>query len=144
MARFNPFDFLGERTKCIPPTQEQQESFDFWSTLVAFSMVPGSVPVCDAINTIGFSRLPKKFQCMAFTQLDGRYMYGKWQKAKATTTESKKDYVNKMCKLFDCSENEAKSLIENKIYDEKRINNLYEMAFEPEKIKVAKAPKTKK
>ena len=81
---------------------------------------------------------------MAFTQLDGRYMYGKWQKAKATTTESKKDYVNKMCKLFDCSENEAKSLIENKIYDEKRINNLYEMAYEPEKIKVAKAPKTKK
>ena len=96
MGRFNPFDFLSGRTKCIPPTQEEQESFDFWSTLVAFSMVPGSMPVCDAINTIGFSRLPKKFQCMAFTQLDGKSMYGKWQKTKTSKTKSNKDYANKI------------------------------------------------
>ena len=141
MDRFNSFDFLSKRTKCIPPTQEEQESFDFWSTLVAFSMVPGSMPVCDAINTIGFSRLPKKFQCMAFTQLDGKYMHGKWQKIKTSKTKSNKDYTNKICKLLDCSENEAKSLVDNKILDEKRINYLYEMTYEPDKVKISKAKK---
>ena len=141
MARFNQFEFLRNRTKCIPPTQEEQESFDFWSTLVAFSMAPGAAPACDKINTVGFSRLPKKFQCMAFTQLDGKQMYGQWQKAKVSKTKSTKDFADKLCKLFDCSENEAKSFIENKIFDEKRINHLYERVYEPEKVKISKAKK---
>jgi len=141
MSRFDCFEFLRNRTKCIPPTQEEQETFDFWSTLVAFSMVPGSMPVTDAINTVGFSRLPKKVQCMTFTQLDGKSMYGQWQKAKASKTKSTKDFIDKLCKLFGCSENEAKSFIDHKIFDEKRINHLYNRVYEPDKVKISKAKK---
>ena len=141
MSRFDCFEFLRNRIKCIPPTQEEQETFDFWSTLVAFSMVPGSVPVIDAINTIGFSRLPKKIQCMAFTQLDGKSMYGQWQKTKTSKVSAKKDVIDKMCRLFGCSENEARSYIDYEIYDEKRINHLYQMIYEPENVKISKAKK---
>lgn len=139
MGRFNRFEFLQNRKKCIPPSDEEKATFDFWNTLVAFSMIPGSASVTDKINTIGFSKLPKKIQCMAFTQLDGKNMYGQWQRAKVKATASKKEYIQKLCKLFECSENTAKSYVEHKIFDEKRINHLHDMVYEPDKLKISKA-----
>ena len=141
MPKFNQFEFLENRTKCVPLNQEEIETFDLWNTLIAFSIAEGSMPVADKINRLGFSRLPKKIQCMAFTQLEGKNLRGQWQKAKAKKIKSKKEYIHNLCELLGCSENEAKDYVRYNTFDEKVIKELYIRVYEPENVKIRKKRK---
>lgn len=140
MSGFDQFTFLRNREAKLPLTQEERETFTLWPTLVAMSMSKAdNMPlILDKMNTLGFSRLPKELQAVCITQFDGKKLSGQWQKQKETSKKVKKEYILRICKIFDCSENDAKSAIDNNRYDENVINDLYERLYETENIKFRK------
>jgi hypothetical protein len=140
MAKFNPFDFLKKRKVCIPPSQEEQENFDLFMTQMALSMAKGVGNILNATNRNSFFKLPKKYQCLAFTSLDGYNLLGPWQKTKKESKKSTKDLMEKACKVFkNCSENQIKAYLDYKLLDEDKINELYQKLYDPGSIKIKKS-----
>jgi hypothetical protein len=140
MTRFNPFDFLKKRKVCIPPSQEELENFDPYMTQMALSMAQGVGNILKITNKQSFFKLPKKYQCLAFTSLNGYNLLGPWQKTKKEAKKSTKDLMEKACKLFkNCSENQIKAYLNYKLLDEDKIDDLYRRIYDPGSIKIKKS-----
>ena len=134
---FDAFEFLRNRKKRIPPTQEELETFNLFVTQMALSMAKGVGQVLEYTNTESFFKLPKKYQCLAFTALDGNNLTGVWQKSKKKARNNeKKELKEKILKLFKCSEHQAETYINYKLITGKDINALYEKIYEPGKVKI--------
>ena len=152
MSKFSPFDFIKNRRDGVEPTITDFEEFDCFMTTLVLSMrkstlcysngnpIPGThLPMEDLLddaNSIAFSRLSKRQQCMAFTSLDGNNLYGKWAKPKKKRSAGNKhtDMVDKIMAVFDCSMNDAESYIEFGIINEKELQNTYDVLFDPNAI----------
>ena len=145
MAKFNPFDFLKNRTRSIPPSQEELDNFEPFMTQMALSMASGMEKVLENINTEAFFKLSKKQQCLMYTALDGYNLYGVWQKAKKKDKEAAdKTLKEKIIKLFNCSDHQADNYLKYKLLDIDRLEGLYQQIYEPETIKVEKTKKKAK
>ena len=142
MGRFDFFKYLDERRRSIPPSEVDIENFDPYMTQMGISMAKGMDGVLDRINTESFFKLTKRQQCLAFTALDGYDFRGAWQKTKKKSVSKTKDeFRDRIVKVFDCTENDANSYIEDGLLDKKVINELYLRAFEPENVKIRKKRK---
>jgi len=145
MGSFSPFTFLRNRELCIPLTQEEMDTFALWPTQVAISMARGMSQVIGKTNTTSFFKLPKKYQCMALTSLNGYGLRGAWQKyKKKQKSKSSNDLVEKVVRLFDCSENEARNYVDFNLINEKKMNILYQRVFEPNTVKIRKKRQNEK
>ena len=149
---YNPFDFIKNRRASVEPTNTDKEEFDcFMSTLVlsmrrnkltykdgnvvANSELPMENLLDDA-NSIPFSRLTKKQQCMAFTSLDGNNLYGRWAKPKKKQSGGNKhtDMVEKLMLVFDCSMSDAEYYIDRGLVNEKELQNTYDVLYNPQAL----------
>lgn len=163
MSDFNPFDFMKNRSKSIAPTENDFDDFDYFMCMLALSMRRDQpikktgelygkyldvTTIIGEINTIPFSRLSKKQQCMAFTSLDGYNLYGKWAKPKKLAPGQNKhmDLIDKIVKVLDCSMNDAEYYIARGLIDEKELNNTYAILYDPNSLiqEIESSAKTKK
>jgi hypothetical protein len=136
---FDQFQFLRNRKLCIPPTQEDIDSFDLFNVNRALSMAENAYTVVENTNKQSFSKLTKEQQCKLFTSLDGSNCSGKWAIAKKKEkSESTKTFKEQIVKLFNCSEHQAETYIAFNLLDEKYVNDLYCYMYQPEKSKISK------
>lgn len=121
--RFNPFDFIQNRYKSIPPTDSEIEGFDLYMTnnVLSMSKDPCVPDVLRITNTIKFSHLSKKQQCLAFTSLNGKYLAGKWVLPKREKKEASKEFIDKVMLVLDCSHSEAQLMVKMNQVDPKHI-----------------------
>ena len=138
MAKFDSFQFLSDRAHSIEPTEEQKSSFDMFMTQMALSMVKSHKHICNKTNTRNFFALPKEIQCMAFTTLDGKSLYGKWNKARKSSTSERDELVEKVVTLYDCTYNEARSFLSQGLIDLEKMDELYTKIHDPDSIKFRK------
>jgi len=138
MASFDSFLFLRDRASSIEPSVEQLANFDMYMTQMALSMSKPYKHVCNKTNTRAFFGLPKDIQCLAFTTLDGKYLYGKWNKSKRTASQERDEIIEKVIKLYDCSSNEAKSFLAHGLIDLDKMDELYTRIHDPDSIKFRK------
>lgn len=138
MARFDSFQFLNNRTSSIEPTEEQFETFDLYMTQMALSMSKSYKHICKKTNTRNFFALPKYIQCMAFTSLDGKSLYGKWNKSRRSASQEREELVEKVMALYDCSSNEAKSFLNHGLVNIEKMEELYTKIHDPTSINFRK------
>jgi hypothetical protein len=139
VGEFNPFKFLANRTISLPITEEEKNNFDLFITLRFMSMADGMENPLRTMNFQAFSKLPKKYQCMAFQALNGYKLTGTWKRFKAKPgKKSEKGLKAKVVELLKCSENEADAYINKGLMDTKVINDLYQRIYEPGTIKMRK------
>ena len=101
------------------------------------SMAEGIENPLRLMNTQTFSKLPKKYQCMAFQALNGYKLTGSWKRFKAKPgKKSEKGLKAKVVELLKCSENEADSYINKGLVDTKVINDLHQRIYEPGSVKL--------
>lgn len=115
IERYSPFDFIRNRYNSIEPTELEKESFDLYMTNMVLSMSNDAcVPnVLNITNSIKFTKLTKRQQCMAFTSLNKKYLSGKWCLPKKESKEASKEYISKVMLVLECSESDAKSMIQS-------------------------------
>lgn len=139
MGEFNPYNFLGNRKISLPITEEEKNNFDLFITLRFMSMSEGMENPIRLMNSKSFSKIPKKYQCMAFQALNGYKLTGTWQRFKAKPgKKSEKGLKDKVIELLKCSGNEADNYINSGLVDSKVINDLYQRIYEPGSIKMRK------
>ena len=109
MAEFDKFAFVRNRLYGIHPSDTDLDKFDLFSTNVVISMSqdPYIEEFLNKTNSLKFSKLNKKTQCMAFTSLDGKQLMGKWALPKAESKAESKSYIEKVMKVLDCSVSDA-------------------------------------
>ena len=135
MAKFDAFQFLKDRRLSIEPTEEQLDTFDMYMTQMALSMVKTHRHICEKTNTEAFFALPKSIQCRAFTSLDGSNLYVKWVGGKKSAAEERDETIEKVMKVYDCSSNEARSFLSNKIIDLDKLEDLYTRIYATNDVK---------
>lgn len=142
MGNYNPYKFLSNRKICIPPTEEEKDNFELYITQMFMSMAKGVENVIERTNTPAFFKIPKKYQCMAFTALDGFELTGVWKKfKKKPASKTKKGLREKVSALLKCSASDAESYIKAGLIDTKTINDLWERVYDPNSVKVRKKRK---
>jgi hypothetical protein len=141
VSNYNPFHFIRDRRKAIEPTPIDFEQFDNFMTSLVLSMRRDDAQLdvtemITQVNSLEFSKLSKKQQCMCYTSLDGLNLYGKWAKPKKKKAGGNKhtDMVDKIMKVFDCSMNTAESYLKTDLIDEKELENTYAILYDPSSL----------
>ena len=134
--KFNPFDFLKNRKNSVPPTEFELDKFGLFDTVRALSMC-NHANMSESIagmNTLAFSRLSKKVQCMAFTAFDGMSLYGKWAIPNIEQKRNTKALYQKIMAVLECTLSDAESYVKNGLVDMAMIDRAYEYMFEPDNL----------
>jgi len=135
----NSFEFIRNRYKAITPTEIDFNEFNLYmcNMLTSMSRQPQLHSKLIQSNTIAFSRLTSRQQCMAFTSLDGTYIDTTWHLPNRDVKQEFNDYLNKIMYVLDCSRSQAQSMVSNGKLDKEKIEICYNTLTE-QKIKRGK------
>jgi hypothetical protein len=126
---FSPFDFFREVIRGEAPSELERQAFDLYSTQALLSMSDNpQIASCALMtNTKSFFKLPPKFQADAFTALAYKTKMPKWKRGKKSASDQ--ESIEKLCKLFNMSENSVRDAIRHKTVDVKKSEALYEEIY---------------
>lgn len=143
--KFDPFKFVSDREISVSPTQEDFDVFGNFMVCRTISMNRNYLEYIPKLNSMAFSKLSKKHQCMTYTYFDGsRFPRCPWLIATKKEKELSKDIVLKICKLFSCSVREAKMYIEDAYFDINAALDLYAQRYERDSLISSKTGNIKK
>ena len=132
----NPFDFIRGLSSSTPPTVMDEVGFDLFRCNLVVSMTP-NLELADKIlsktNTIQFSRLSKKQQCLSFTSLNGKSLGGQWSLPKKEAKLSQKEYLDKVMFVLGCTRSDAESMISSGHLNKQDIDACYSVLADPPK-----------
>ena len=143
--KFDPFKFVTDRELSVPVTQEDFDVFGNYMVCATISMNRNYLKYIPNLNSMAFSKLSKKHQCLTYTYFDGsRFPRCPWLKASKKEKEVSKDTVLKICKLFSCSVREAKIYLEDGYFDINTALDLYAERYERDILISSKTGNIKK
>ena len=134
MERWNPADYLRARSRSDDLTPQDLDSFEMYMFQMRLSMNSGHERLAALVNNPWFFALPKHIQAKAFTSLNGQKFRLRFTKVSTNTRDDNMKSVEKVMALFNCGWNDANSYIANGIIDMARLNEIYDMKFNPEKF----------
>lgn len=143
--KFDPFKFVENRQYGVPPTQEDFDTFNNFMVAATVSMNRDHLDVIPKVNSLAFSKLSKKHQCLAYTALDGKsFPFKPWLKSSKKEKDVSKEILIKIAKLFSCSLREARMYIEDGYFDLEEALDLYANRYERETLISSKTGNIKK
>jgi hypothetical protein len=139
-GKFDAVDFLTTRRNKLPLSQDQLQHFQPFMVMkfVSMSSQFGSRDwkILMACNTLSWHRLPRDIQAMAWTTFDGRSFQGPWKLPKGGSGAKKDDsIIEKISVVYECSHNDAESMLNFKLIDIAKVESLYEKIADPDSIK---------
>lgn len=136
-VKFDAFDFMNKRKDSVEPTDSDLLLYNHFTFNRAMSMSRNIFVTGTVLNTnsMAFSKLTKKQQCLSITSLDGIYLGGKWALPRKEFVKSTTDYYDKIIKVFDCSMSQAKSMVLSKLVDPVDIDEAFSALFDEQKVK---------
>lgn len=143
--KFDPFKFVTDREISVPVTQEDFDVFGNYMVCATISMNRNYLEYIPNLNSMAFSKLSKKHQCLTYTYFDGsRFPRCPWLKASKKEKEISKDTILKICKLFSCSVREAKIYLEDAYFNIDEALDLYAQRYDRESLISSKTGNIKK
>lgn len=130
--KFDAFKFIENRQYGISPTKEDFANFGNFMCCACVSMNRDYLSLVPHFNSMGFSKLTKEQQCLAYTSLDGKpFPRKQWLKGTKAEKAASKEDIRKICRLMDCSVREATSLMTDPWFDVEKAMRLYAERYEP-------------
>lgn len=125
--RFDPFKFMNNRERAVPPTDEEFQYFNNYRCCSILGLHYRYLKVADLFNTMAFSKLTKRQQCLAYTSLDKHDIpFKTYLKTPPKTSET----TEKISKMFNVNHKAAKIMIDNKFIDVEAALKLYSEKYE--------------
>lgn len=136
----DPFEFIRNRRNSIPPNESDMVGFNLYMCNMASSM-SRQPQIHDKLmqsNTIGFSRLTNRQQCISFTSLDGQYIDTTWHLPNKEFKQDSNEYIKKVMFVLECSRSEAQSMISGGKLDRQKIEVCYSTLMDQKSKRIKK------
>jgi hypothetical protein len=130
--KFDPFKFIRDRAKSVPPTDLDFAYFNNHVCVNIISLHEKYISHALHMNSIAFGRLSKKHQCLAYTSFNGKQFPYK-EYISSSLSKSTED-TEKISELFKVSLKEAQEMIDYKTINVEKAIRLYSEIYEPEKL----------
>ena len=133
--KFDPFEFMKDRARGLPVTDDDKRNFQLYNVVQAVSMDPNMRKVAHELNEISFSHLPRDIQAITMQGVNRVRMDSRWCRAKTEAIREKAEQVERIMKVTGLSHNDVVATMKyGKLLDIDKIEEKYIRVFEPEKL----------
>lgn len=141
---FDPFLFVQNRIAGKRVTMDETIDFSSYNVLAVLSSDVSLVPCVSALNTIGFTKLPKDVQAKIFNGFNHIYMDTRWGRAKAADVAQREHLIKKIMAVYGTTYNTAVYHLDCGRIDVDFVNEKYAFKVEHVAPPPAKKAKSKK